>query len=103
MVRIAAASYLDLEAPADRAKLSDAAPYLAGRADKPVVLDEVQRAPELFRTLRGFVDAGRRRGAGAGRFLLLGSAPMDLLRQSGESLAGRIAYAELAALLAGAR
>ena len=88
--------YLDLEAPADRAKLSDAALYLAGHTDKLVVLDEVQRAPELFRTLRGVIDAGRRRGDGVGRFLLLGSASMDLLRQSGESLAGRIAYAELA-------
>ena len=88
--------YLDLEAPADRAKLSDAALYLAGHTDKLVVLDEVQRAPELFQALRGVIDAGRRRGSGAGRFLLLGSASMDLLRQSGESLAGRIAYVELA-------
>lgn len=88
--------YLDLEAPADRAKLSDAALYLAGHTDKLVVLDEDQRAPELFQALRGVIDAGRRRGSGAGRFLLLGSASMDLLRQSGESLAGRIAYVELA-------
>ena len=88
--------YLDLEAPADRAKLSNAALYIADRTDKLAVLDEVQRAPELFQALRGLIDEGRRRGAGAGRFLLLGSASMDLLRQSGESLAGRIAYVELA-------
>ncbi len=89
-------AYLDLESPADRAKLGDAALYLSGHEDKLVILDEVQRAPELFQTLRGLIDRGRRRGIRAGRFLLLGSASMDLLRQSGESLAGRIAYISLA-------
>lgn len=65
--------------------------------DQLVILDEVQRAPELFQTLRGLIDRGRRRGAKSGRFLLLGSASLDLLRQSGgESLAGRIAHVELA-------
>ena len=87
--------YLDLENPADREKLADAELYLSGHEDKLVILDEVQRAPELFQTLRGLIDAGRRRGRTAGRFLLLGSASIDLLRQSGESLAGRIAYVEL--------
>lgn len=90
-----ASVYLDLEAGADRAKLADAELYLSGHEDKLVVLDEVQRAPGLFRTLRGLVDSGRRRGLGSGRFLLLGSASVDLIRQSGESLAGRIAYVEL--------
>ena len=80
---------------ADRAKLSDAALYLTGHEDKLVILDEVQRAPELFQTLRGLIDRGRRRGIRAGRFLLLGPASIDLLRQSGESLAGGIAYIEL--------
>lgn len=92
------AIYLDLEAPADRAKLADAALYLAAHANKLVVLDEVQRVPALFETLRGLIDRGRGEGRRAGRFLLLGSASIELLRQSGESLAGRVAYAELAPL-----
>ncbi len=87
--------YLDLEAPADREKLSDATLYLSVHEDKLVILDEVQRVPELFQTLRGLIDSGRRRGRGAGRFLMLGSASIDLLKQSGESLDGRIAYVEL--------
>ena len=87
--------YLDLENPADREKLADAALYLSGHEDRLVILDEIQRAPELFQTLRGLIDEGRRRDVRAGRFLLLGSAAIDLLQQSGESLAGRIAYVEL--------
>ena len=90
-----ASIYLDLEDPADRAKLSDAALYLSGHEQELVILDEVQRAPELFQTLRGLIDKGRRRDIRAGQFLLLGSASIDLLKQSGESLAGRIAYVEL--------
>ena len=90
-----ASVYLDLEDAADRAKLSDAALYLSGHDDRLVILDEVQRVPELFQTLRGLIDKGRRRDIRAGRFLLLGSASIDLLKQSGESLAGRIAYIEL--------
>jgi hypothetical protein len=88
--------YLDLESPADRAKLSDAGRYLAEHENELVILDEVHRAPEIFKTLRGLIDQGRRRGKKGGRFLLLGSASIDLLRQSGESLAGRISYLELA-------
>lgn len=87
--------YLDLEAAGDRAKLADAALYLSDHEDKLVILDEVQRMPELFQALRGLIDKGRRRNLRAGRFLLLGSASIDLLKQSGESLAGRIAYVEL--------
>lgn len=90
--------YLDLEAAADRAKLADPALYLAAHEDRLVILDEIQRVPELFRTLRGLIDAGRRGGRRASRFLLLGPASMDLLRQSGETLAGRIAYVELGPL-----
>jgi predicted AAA+ superfamily ATPase len=60
-----------------------------------VILDEIQRAPGLFQVLRGVIDQRRRKGIRAGQFLLLGSASMDLLRQSAESLAGRIAYLEL--------
>jgi predicted AAA+ superfamily ATPase len=93
--------YLDLESEGDRAKLAHAEPYLAGHADKLVILDEIQRAPELFTTLRGVIDAGRRSGKGEGRFLILGSASIELLKQSSESLAGRIRYLELAPLDAG--
>jgi hypothetical protein len=92
------AVYLDLESETDRAKLSDPELYLSQQADKLVVLDEIQRAPQLFRTLRGLIDSGRRRGQGTGRFLVLGSASIDLLKQSSESLAGRIRYLELAPL-----
>ena len=87
--------YLDLESVADRAKLSDPELYLADHEDKLVILDEVHRVPELFQSLRGLIDRGRRKGKKAGRYLLLGSASMDLLQQSGETLAGRIAYLEL--------
>ena len=87
--------YLDLEDPADRAKLEDPKLYLSPHEDKLVILDEVHRVPELFQALRGIIDQGRRKGLRTGRFLLLGSASMDLLRQSGESLAGRIAFVEL--------
>ena len=90
--------YLDLESPADRAKLSEPELYLADHENKLVILDEIQRVPELFQCLRGLIDSGRRKGIKSGRFLLLGSASMDLLQQSGESLAGRIAYLELAPL-----
>jgi predicted AAA+ superfamily ATPase len=86
--------YLDLESPYDREKIADPIPYLSSQEEKLVILDEVQRVPELFSALRGLIDAGRRHGKGAGRFLLLGSASADLLRQS-ETLAGRIAYVEL--------
>ena len=87
--------YLDLENPEDFQKLSDPVSYLRVHADKLVVLDEVQRYPGLFRTLRGIIDEGRRKGRGNGRFLLLGSASNDLLQQSAESLAGRISYLQL--------
>ena len=87
--------YLDLESPTDRAKLADAGRYLAEHEDKLVILDEVHRAPEIFQILRGLIDQGRRRGKAGGRFLLLGSASVELLKQSGESLAGRISYLEL--------
>jgi hypothetical protein len=87
--------YLDLEDEADRAKLSDPVRYSAGHEGELVILDEVHRLPELFQSLRGVIDQGRRQGRQSGQFLLLGSAAMDLLSQSGESLAGRIAYLEL--------
>jgi uncharacterized protein len=87
--------YLDLESDADRAKLAEPELYLAGLEDKLVILDEVHRLPNLFQNLRGLIDRGRRNGRKTGRFLLLGSASIDLLKQSGETLAGRIAYLEM--------
>ena len=90
--------YLDLENPEDFQKLQDPAPYLAQHADKLIILDEVQRYPDLFNALRGIIDQRRREGRGNGRFLILGSATNDLLKQSSESLAGRIHYTELAGL-----
>jgi predicted AAA+ superfamily ATPase len=93
--------YLDLESEADRFKLSEPELYLSEHLDKLVILDEVHRAPGLFPILRGLIDRARRRGHRAGRYLLLGSASLDLLKQSGESLAGRIAYLELGGLTLG--
>ena len=87
--------YLDLEDENDRVKLSDPGQYLRDHEDQLVILDEVHRAPEIFQPLRGIIDRGRRSGKANGRFLLLGSAAMDLLRQSGETLAGRVSYLEL--------
>lgn len=87
--------YLDLESDTDRARMADPELYLAGHEDKLVILDEVHRLPGLFQILRGLIDEGRRKGRRVGRFLLLGSASLDLLRQSGESLAGRISYLEM--------
>lgn len=87
--------YLDLESDAGRARLHDAEAYLLSHADRLVVLDEVHRMPGLFGTLRGLIDRGRREGRRAGRFLLLGSASPDLLRQSSETLAGRVSQLEL--------
>lgn len=87
--------YLDLENPADLDKLDDARGYLESRQGRLVIIDEVQRAPGLFQVLRGLIDERVRAGETAGHFLLLGSASIDLLRQSSETLAGRIAYLEL--------
>lgn len=92
------AIYLDLESESDRAKLAEPEQYLSQHENKLVILDEVQRTPQLFRNLRGLIDSGRRRGLKAGRFLVLGSASLDLLKQSSESLAGRIRYLELGPL-----
>jgi predicted AAA+ superfamily ATPase len=89
------ALYLDLESERDLSKLKEAELYLEGHLDRLVILDEVHRAPGLFPVLRGLIDRARRNGLANGRYLLLGSASLDLLRQSGESLAGRIRYLEL--------
>lgn len=90
--------YLDLEAPEDLLKLSDSTSFLSAHADKLVILDEIQRSPELFPVLRGLIDKNRDQGRRGGQFLLLGSASMNLMRQSSESLAGRISYLEMSGL-----
>ena len=91
--------YLDLELPSDRAKLNDPEFYLAQHQDKLVILDEIHRLPGIFQTLRSLIDRRRRSSRPNGHFLLLGSASIDLLHQSAESLAGRIVYEELTPLM----
>lgn len=90
--------YLDMESERDRAKLAEPELYLPPHQDKLVIIDEVHRAPALFPVLRGLIDQARRDGRRQGLYLLLGSASLDLLHQSGETLAGRIAYLELGPL-----
>lgn len=87
--------YLDLENPHDIEKLEDPGGYLSQHSAELVILDEVQRLPGIFQILRGLIDEGIESGIACGQFLLLGSASIELLRQSGESLAGRISYLEL--------
>lgn len=87
--------YLDLEMPSDRNKLQDAESFFSMHERQLVCLDEIQRMPDIFPLLRGILD---RRGRN-GQMLILGSASPDLLRQSSESLAGRIGYLELTPFL----
>ena len=94
------ALYLDLELPSAQRQLDDPEAFLMAHAHQLVIMDEVQRMPELFGILRGVIDQRRRMGQASGQFLLLGSATGVLLRQSSESLAGRVAYVELPALQA---
>lgn len=98
LAKIRPSIYLDLESAADRNKLTEPELYLASHQDKLVILDEVHRSPGLFNSLRGLIDSARRQGKRSGQFLLLGSASLDLLKQSGESLPGRISYVELSPL-----
>lgn len=90
--------YLDLESERDRSKLAQSELYLESHLDKLVILDEVHRAPSLFPVLRGLIDQARRIGRASGQYLLLGSASLNVLQQSSETLAGRIAYLELTPL-----
>jgi len=87
--------YLDLESPKDYSKISEPESYFETHKGKLIILDEIQRFPELFQLLRGVIDRRRREGLRTGQFLILGSASLDLLKQSSETLAGRIAYKEL--------
>jgi predicted AAA+ superfamily ATPase len=72
--------------------------FLGNQGDKLVILDEIQRFPDLFAILRGLIDSNREQGLKSSQFLLLGSASMDLMRQSSQSLAGRISYLEMGGL-----
>lgn len=94
------ALYMDLELPSAQRQLDDPEAFLMAHAQQLVILDEVQRMPELFSILRGVIDQRRRMKQASGQFLLLGSATGVLLQQSSESLAGRVAYVELPALQA---
>lgn len=92
--------YLDLESPVDQAKLKEPEAYLELHKGKLIILDEIQRVPELFAVLRGVIDRRRKEGFRTGQFLILGSASLDLLKQSSETLAGRIAYKDLSGFTA---
>lgn len=87
--------YLDLELTDDQEKLSEPQLFLEKQDRKLLILDEIHRVPELFPILRGIIDKRRRKGEKSGHFLILGSASPELLKQSSESLAGRISYVEL--------
>jgi len=87
--------YLDLENEIDLAKLNQKQLFLSGFHNKLVIIDEIQRVPELFPVMRSLIDGRRRAGEKGGHFFILGSASRDLLQQSSESLAGRIRYIDL--------
>ncbi len=88
-------TYLDLELDSDLNKLSDPESFLRRFDYQFLIIDEIQRKPELFRTLRAIIDIRKRKGENSAQFLLLGSASRDLLKQSTETLAGRVRYLEL--------
>ena len=83
--------YLDLERPSDLNKLTDPEAFFEQFAGRLICLDEIQRVPEIFPVLRGVIDRNKRNS----QFLILGSASRDLIRQSSESLAGRLSYIEI--------
>lgn len=87
-------TYLDLENPSHLRRLEDPGSYLRAQTPRLVVIDEAQRAPELFEVIRGVIDDNRRAGHRTGQFLLLGSASLELVGLT-ESLAGRVAHLEL--------
>ncbi len=91
-------AYLDLETPSDLARLAEPELYFDAERERLIVLDEVQRAPQLFPVLRGVIDRRRRTAQRVGHFLLLGSASLDLIADASESLAGRLATTELGPL-----
>ena len=92
--------YLDLESPADRARLAEPALYLSAVDDRLVILDGIQCMPTLLQAVRGLIDAGSRCGRRTGRFLLIGSASMPVIQPSGEPLDGRFRVLELTPIVA---
>jgi len=91
ITRIKNSLYLDMENPGDLEKLRDPLLFLRSNKEKLICIDEIQRVPQIFSILRSIIDENHRNG----QFLLLGSASPDLIKQSSESLAGRICYQEL--------
>jgi predicted AAA+ superfamily ATPase len=91
LINFPSAIFLDLENPEDRQKLAEPELFFSGTGDRLICLDEIQRVPELFPLLRSVIDRSNKNG----QFLILGSASRELIRQSSESLAGRIIYVEL--------
>jgi predicted AAA+ superfamily ATPase len=83
--------YFDLESPADKSKFKDPEYFLSSLNVQTIIIDEVQRLPELFELLRSLVDREKKKG----KYLLLGSASPHLIRGVSETLAGRIAYSEV--------
>lgn len=92
------AIYLDMETPEDLLRLGDPSAFFQRHGDQLIVLDEIQHRPEIFRVLRGVIDRNRQQGRSSRQFLLLGSASMKLMRQTSESLAGRISLIEMSGL-----
>ena len=92
------ALYLDMERPTDLRRLADADAFLREHSRQLVIIDEIHRVPELFGVLRGIIDDRRSTKRRNGHFLLLGSASIELMRQASETLAGRVAYLDLAPL-----
>ena len=92
------AIYLDLEMPSSITKLTDPELFFRFNNDKLIILDEIQLMPDVFKILRGIIDENRERGKKNNQFLLLGSASMHLLKQSAESLAGRISYLKMSGI-----
>jgi predicted AAA+ superfamily ATPase len=87
--------YLDLESERDRAKLAQPELYLDDHQKELVVLDEIHRVPGLLPLLRGAIDRARLKGKRSGLYLLVGSASLELMKQSSETLAGRVTCLEL--------
>ena len=92
------AVYRDLENPRELEQVRDLELLVSQYPGRLIILDEVQRAPEIFAPLRGIIDQRRRQGLRSGQFLFLGSASLELLGQTSESLAGRVSYAEMTGL-----
>ena len=93
--KISSSLYLDLELPSDYNKLSEPELFLSEQKNKLIIIDEIQQKPGLFSVIRALVDQDRKNG----QFLILGSSSPNLLKQSAESLAGRIIFHNLSTFL----